>query len=101
MTADQIIHEIKILSPEEQARVIRFAYRLDAERQLTDKELAALAGRMVTSTDSAEAAMLREAIVRGFYGEAFLQRATLRSLSDSSVCRSKDAMNSVPLVRTP
>ena len=71
MTADQIIHEIKILSPEEQARVIRFAYRLDAERQLTDKELAALAGRMVTSTDSAEAAMLREAIVRGFYGEAF------------------------------
>src|SRR5436190_19632506 len=29
------------------------------------------------------------------------QGATLRSLSDSSVCCSKDAMNSVPLVRTP
>ena len=68
MTADQIIHEIKILPPEEHARVIRFAYRLDAERQLTDKELAALAGRMAASTDPAETLMLREAIVRGFYG---------------------------------
>jgi hypothetical protein len=68
VTADQIIHEIKILPPEEQAKVIGFAYRLDAERQLTDRELAALAGQMVTSTDPAEAVMLREAIVRGFYG---------------------------------
>jgi len=53
---------------QEQARVIRFAYRLDAERQLTGTELASLAGRMVRSTDRAETTMLREEIVRGFYG---------------------------------
>ena len=68
MTATQIIDEIKNLPVDEQAEVIRFAYRIDAERQLTGKELSALAERMVHSTDSAEKAMLRDAIVRGFYG---------------------------------
>src|SRR2546422_2073771 len=33
MTAEQIISEIEGLSPEEQAKVVRFAYRLDAERK--------------------------------------------------------------------
>jgi hypothetical protein len=47
----------------------RFAYRLDAERRLTGAELSALAERMVSATDPAEEAMLREAITRGFYGE--------------------------------
>lgn len=69
MTASQIIHEIEALPPEEQAKVVRFAYRLDAERQLTGAELSALAERMVAATDPAEAAMLRETITRGFYGE--------------------------------
>lgn len=69
MTAAKIIEEIKNLSPEEQAEVIRFTYRLDAERQLTGKELAALAKRMTQTTDPAEASLVREAIVRGFYGE--------------------------------
>ena len=68
MTASQIIQEIGNLPPEEQAEVVRFAYRLDAERQLTGAELSALAERMVTSTDPAQIAMLREEIVRGFYG---------------------------------
>jgi len=68
MTASEVIHEIENLSPEEQAKVIQFAYRLDAERQLSGKELAALAERMVNSTDPAESAILRDAIVRGFYG---------------------------------
>ncbi len=68
MTAEQIIREIEILSPEEQAKVVRFAYRLDAERQLTGKELSALAERMIESTDPAQTAMLREEIIRGFYG---------------------------------
>ncbi len=68
MTAEQVIHEIEALPPEEQARVIRFAYRLDAERQLTGPELASLADRLVRSTDPAEALMLREEIARGFYG---------------------------------
>jgi hypothetical protein len=69
MTASQIIQEIEALPPEEQAKVVRFAYRLDAERQLTGAELSALAERMAASTDPAEAAMLRETITRGFYGE--------------------------------
>jgi hypothetical protein len=68
MTAEQIIQEIKNLPPEEQAKVIRFAYRVDAEQELTGKELSSLAARMVASADPAETAMLRDAIVRGFYG---------------------------------
>lgn len=69
MTANQIIKEISTLPPEEQAKVVRFAYRLDAERRLTGEELSALAARMAASTDPAEALMVREEIVRGFYGD--------------------------------
>ena len=68
MTASQIIEEIRRLRPEEQLGVIRFAYELDAERQLTGDELSALAERMVNATDPAEQARLREEIMRGFYG---------------------------------
>jgi hypothetical protein len=69
VTASQIIEEIKRLDPKEQVGVIRFAYQLDAERQLTGKELSALAERMVNTSDPAEKARVREEIVRGFYGE--------------------------------
>ena len=68
MTTQQVIEQIKHLSPAEQAEVIRFAYQLDAERQLTGTELSALAKRMVDASDPAEAALVRESIVRGFYG---------------------------------
>jgi len=68
VTATQIIEEIKRLDPEQQLGVIRFAYQLDAERQLTGDELASLAERMVKTTDPAEQAKLREEIIRGFYG---------------------------------
>ncbi len=68
MTAEQIIREIETLPAEEQAAVIRFAYRLDAQRHLTGRELSALAERMVQSTDPVETMMLREEIERGFYG---------------------------------
>jgi hypothetical protein len=68
MTATKIIEAIKNLSAEDQAEVIRFAYKLDAERKLTGDELSALALRMTRCTDASEAAMVREAIVRGFYG---------------------------------
>jgi len=68
VTASQIIEEIK-LGPEEQVGVIRFAYQLDAERQLTGNELASLAERMVNATDPAEQARIREQIIRGFYGQ--------------------------------
>jgi hypothetical protein len=68
MTANQVIHELEALPPEEQAEVIRFAYRLDAGRQLTVRELSSLAEKMVSTSDLAEAALVRDAIVRGFYG---------------------------------
>ena len=69
MTASEIIEEIKRLDPEEQLGVIRFAYQLDAERRLTGKELSSLAERIVNASDPAEETMIREAIVRGFYGQ--------------------------------
>jgi hypothetical protein len=43
MTARRVIQELEALPPEEQAEVIRFAYRLDAGRQLTGPELSSLA----------------------------------------------------------
>ena len=69
MTATVIIEEIKRLDPKEQLGVIRFAYQLDAERRLTGKELSSLAERMINATDPAEQAVVREEIVRGFYGQ--------------------------------
>jgi hypothetical protein len=68
MTATQIIKEIADLTPDEQAKVVRFAYRLDAVRQLTGEELSALAERMAATTDPVEAVKLRKEITRGFYG---------------------------------
>ena len=68
MTATQIMKEIADMAPDEQAKVVRFAYRLDAERQLTGEELSALAGQMAETTDPVQAAKLREEITRGFYG---------------------------------
>jgi len=67
VTASQIIEEIKRLAREEQLGVIRFAYQLDAKRRLTGEELSGLAERMVNATDPAEEALIREAMVRGFY----------------------------------
>jgi len=68
MTASEIIEEIKRLEPQEQLGVIRFAYQLDAERKLSGAELSSLAARMTETDDAVEAARIREAIVRGFYG---------------------------------
>lgn len=67
MTANEIIKEIKRLDLQEQLGVIRFAYQLDAQRRLSGKELAELAERMVNATDRTEEAIIREAMVRGFY----------------------------------
>ena len=68
MTASQVIEEIRHLTPTEQAEVIQFAYRLDAERMLSGKELVALAKKMTAAADTAEALDIREQMVRGFYG---------------------------------
>ena len=68
MTAAQIIEEIKSLTPEEQAGIVRFVYQLDAERKLSGPELSTLAERFVKAEDPVEASRVRETIVRGFYG---------------------------------
>jgi hypothetical protein len=68
VTASQIIDEIKSLTPEEQAGVVRFVYQLDAERKLSGPELSTLAARFVIAEDPVEASCICETIVRGFYG---------------------------------
>jgi len=68
MTAKQIIDEISALSPQDQEKIVRFAYQLDARRQMTGKELGELSERMVAEPDPAKQLALREEIVRGFYG---------------------------------
>lgn len=70
MTAIEVMKQIESLPPGDQAEVIRFAYRLDAKRQLTGPELSALAERMIAAENPAEAALLRTEIARGFYGGA-------------------------------
>jgi hypothetical protein len=68
VSASQVIQEIQDLTPTEQAKVIQFAYRLDAERMLSGKELAALAKRMVEASDPVEKLKIRDELTRGFYG---------------------------------
>ncbi len=70
MTASQIIDEIAALSPEEQAKVVRYTRKLpEAERtQLCGKQLAALAEELAVSKDAARIKALREALTLGFYG---------------------------------
>ena len=68
MTASQIIDEIKSLTPEEQAGIVRFIYQLDAERKLSGPKLFTLAERLVNAEDPVEASRVREAIARRFYG---------------------------------
>ena len=68
MSATQVIEEIQHLTPTEQAKVIQFAYRLDAERMLSGKELAAFAKRMIDASDPVEKRKIRDELTRGFYG---------------------------------
>jgi hypothetical protein len=69
MTAAKVIEEIMLLPREEQARVLEFALELKRKRQLSGKELSALAQRMVDSDDPAEVERLKLEITRGFYGD--------------------------------
>jgi hypothetical protein len=96
VTATQIIEAIKRLGPEEQVGVIRFAYQLDAERQLTGNELASLAKRMVNAGDPAEQARIREQIIRGFYGglQTFRGTGVQSGVDLSSSAALLDAMES-------
>jgi hypothetical protein len=69
MTAAQVIEQILHLPREEQLRVLEFALELVRKRQLSGKELSALAQRMVDSEDPAEVERLKSKITRGFYGD--------------------------------
>jgi len=69
MTATAVIEEIEQMPPEDQSRVIQYALELARRRQLTGKELGALAQRMVESNDPAELERLKSALTRGFYGD--------------------------------
>jgi len=68
VNASTVIAEIKDLAPEERAKVVRFVHELDATRKLSGDRLSALAERMTDSRDASERSVVREAIVRGFYG---------------------------------
>jgi hypothetical protein len=68
MTAAKIFDEIKRLHRADQLDVIKFVYRLDAQRELSGPELSALAKRMADAPDHEEAGRIREQIERGFYG---------------------------------
>lgn len=69
MTAAKVIEEIMHLPREEQSRVLEFAVELKRKRQLSGKELSALAQRMVDSDDPTEVEKLKSEITRGFYGD--------------------------------
>ena len=69
MTAAKVIEEIDELPPDEQIKVIPYAFELARTRQLTANELGELAARLAASDDPAEIIRLKSAIVRGFYGE--------------------------------
>jgi hypothetical protein len=69
MTAAKVIEEILHLPREEQSRVLDFAVDLKRQRQLSGKELSALAKQMVDSDDPAEVERLKLEITRGFYGD--------------------------------
>jgi hypothetical protein len=49
--------------------VLEFAFELARQRQLSGKELTAVAKRMVDSDDPAEVERLKAELTRGFYGE--------------------------------
>ncbi|MBA2270359.1 MAG: hypothetical protein H0W20_07155 [Chthoniobacterales bacterium] len=68
MSATQVIKEIEQLTPSEQSEVIQFAYRVDAERMLSGKELGTLAKRMIEASDPVQKLRIREELTRGFYG---------------------------------
>jgi hypothetical protein len=71
VTVRQIVDEIAALPLPERAQVCEFVRQLEAGRELSGAELATLASRLAASTDDPNRAkLLREEIVRGFYGGA-------------------------------
>ena len=69
MTAAKVIEDLLHLPREEQSRVLEFAFQLARKRQLSGKDLSALAQRMLDSDDPAKVERLKSEITRGFYGD--------------------------------
>lgn len=71
MTAVEIIREITLLPPTEQASVADFDEKLPREKsnRLSPEALAVMAEKMVESNDPIEQAAIKASITRGFYGE--------------------------------
>jgi len=69
MTAAEVIEEIIHLPREEQSRVLEFALELKRKRQLSGRELSAVAQQMVDSNDPADVERLKSELTRGFYGD--------------------------------
>lgn len=69
MTATQIMREIELLTPREQAKVVDYTKQLVIKQPLSGDELTALARRMVEAADPAEGDRLQEKLVNGFFGD--------------------------------
>jgi hypothetical protein len=67
-TLTEIESAIQHLDKEALGQLSQWFEHYLAERQLSGKELSALADRLTRTTDPAEAALVRETIHRGFYG---------------------------------
>jgi len=70
MSAAEIIEQIRQLPEHEREKVKRFTQLNLEPGQLSGKELADLAKKMIETSDPAEADRLEKEIIRGFYGDA-------------------------------
>jgi hypothetical protein len=70
MDARQIMAEILALPASERARVIEFTSALKFDGALPPERLAKLAQRLADSEDTESGLLLKEELVRGFYGDS-------------------------------
>ena len=70
MSAAEIIEQIRQLPDQEREKVKRFTQLNLEPGQLSGKEIADLAQKMIETNDPAEADRLEKEIIRGFYGDA-------------------------------
>jgi hypothetical protein len=70
MSAVEIIEQIRKLPEDEREKVKRYTQMNLEPGQLSGKDLATLAERMIAAKDPAEADRLEKEIIRGFYGDA-------------------------------
>jgi hypothetical protein len=68
VNARDVIAEIQRLPTAKQEQVMKLTVALEQDRRLSGDEIDVLVARLLATTDSVEKALLRETIVRGFYG---------------------------------